>query len=155
MLVRILGVCLLLFSSSALGAGKENVDKVGLAIQGYDPVAYFNSGKATRGSADFKVQLGERIYWFVSEKNKTEFLKDPKKFEPQFGGWCAYAVADSKQKVEIDPQSFLIQDGRLLLFYNGFWGDTRKKWLQTKGKDAKHFLQQADRNWPEVENKEP
>ena len=145
-----------LFSSTAgFATGIFNVDKSGLAIQGYDPVSYFKGGEAKKGNPTFQAKVGDVTYLFSSDANKQEFLKDPKKFEPQFGGWCAYAVADSKSKVEIDPKSFIVQDGRLLLFYKGLWGNTREKWLSTKSKDAKAFLQEADKNWPEIQAKEP
>jgi hypothetical protein len=133
----------------------SNLTKDGVVLKGYDAVSYFNSGKPLKGLPNISTQFNEGIYWFANEANKTEFLKDPKKYEPQFGGWCAFAVADSKSKVEVDPESFLIQDGRLLLFYNGFWGDTRNKWEHTKNKDPKTFLKDADANWPEVKNKKP
>ena len=129
----------------------SNVDKSGVILQGYDVVSYFKSDKPLKGNAKIKYEYQGATYNFASEENKQEFLKSPSKFAPQFGGWCAYAVADSKSKVDIDPESFLIQDGRLLLFYNGFLGNTRKKWL----KDDKSFLKKADANWPETEKKEP
>lgn len=143
------------FFISAAGASTSNLNKDGVILEGYDVVSYFKSARPLKGSAQIKTQYQEATYWFSSEENKQLFLKDPAKYQPQFGGWCAYAVADSKSKVEVDPQSFLIQDGRLLLFYNGIWADTRKKWQQTKNKDAKTFLKQADQNWPETKTKEP
>ena len=114
-------------------------------------MSYFKSAAPQKGDPAIEVQYGGATYRFASEANKQEFLKDPGKYAPQFGGWCAYAVASSKSKVDVDPQSFLIQDGRLLLFYNGILANTRKKWL----KDSKNFLKTADANWPEVEKKDP
>ncbi len=145
----------LVLSTGVFAGSITNIDKKGLGIQGYDPVSYFKSDKPSMGDEKFKVKQGETTYLFANETNKQEFLKDPQKYEPQYGGWCAYAVADSKNKVEIDPKSYVIQDGRLLLFYNGFFADTRKKWLNTKNKDAKTYLKEADNNWPEVKNKKP
>lgn len=144
-----------LFSLSALASTTANLNKAGVILDGYDPVSYFKSDKPTKGDPKFQFKLGEVTYWFSSEANKDTFLKDPKKYEPQFGGWCAYAVADSKSKVEVDPQSFVIQDGRLLLFYKAFWADTRNKWLHTKNKDPKAYLKDADANWPVTQTKEP
>lgn len=145
----------ILWGFSAWAGNVANLNKSGVILDGYDPISYFKSDKPKKGDPKFQTKLGEITYWFTSEDNKQEFLKDPKKYEPQFGGWCAYAVADSKSKVDIDPQSFLIQDGRLLLFYKGLWGNTREKWLHTKDKDQKIFLKEADLNWPEVKDKEP
>lgn len=129
----------------------NNVDKGGIILQGYDAVSYFNSPGPQKGDSKISAIHDGATYLFTSEANKQEFLKDPEKYAPRFGGWCAYAVADSKSKVDVDPKSFLIQDGKLLLFYNGVWANTRKKWL----KDPKNFLKAADGNWPEVEKKEP
>lgn len=148
-------VLILVFSSWCWSAEINNVDKTGLALEGYDPVSYFEPQGPKKGVPAYKVVSGKTIYHFANEKNKAAFEADPKKFEPQFGGWCAYAVADSQSKVEVDPKSFLIQDGRLLLFYNGFLADTRKKWSTNKTKNAATFLKEADAHWPTVKNKEP
>ena len=128
-----------------------NLDKSGIILQGYDAVSYFKSDTPQKGNAKFKTDYQGATYYFASDANKNEFLKKPEQYAPQYGGWCAYAVADSKSKVEIDPTSFLIQNGKLLVFYNGVWGNTRKKW----SKDSTTFLKTADANWPEVEKKEP
>ena len=132
-------------------AAPANVDASGVILQGYDAVSYFKSTQPQKGDPKIQTNFEGSIYQFATVANKEEFLKTPKKYAPQFGGWCAYAVADSKSKVEVDPQSFLIQDGRLLLFYNGVWANTRKKWLN----NSQNFLKTADANWPQVENKEP
>jgi len=128
-----------------------NIDPSGVAIQGYDAVSYFNSKKPQKGDLKFKAVHEESTYLFSNEVHRQEFLKNPLKYIPAYGGWCAYAVADSKSKIEVDPKSYLIQEGRLLLFYNGFLSDTRAKWK----KDEKEFLKRADKNWPEAEKTEP
>jgi YHS domain-containing protein len=152
---RILGFLTLLLAFSAWAGGPSaNLDKSGVILQGYDPVTYFKSGDPQKGDSKIQTKVDGATYLFATEANKQEFLKEPKKFVPQFGGWCAYAVADSKSKVDVDPKSFIIQDGRLLLFYKGLWGNTREKWLHTKDKDAKTFLKEADSYWPEVESKD-
>ncbi len=154
-MVKILLTFFAFFSLSATASTTSNLNKSGVILDGYDPVSYFKSDKPVKGDPKFQLKQGEIIYWFSSEANRQTFIKDPKKYEPQFGGWCAYAVADSKSKVKIDPKSFVIQDGRLLLFYNGIWGDTRKLWLHTKNKDSKSFLKDADAHWPETQKTEP
>jgi YHS domain-containing protein len=144
-----------LWGLQAFGGNTSNVNKAGVILDGYDAVSYFQSDKPLKGDPKFQTKQGDALYFFSSDANKQEFLKNPKKYEPQFGGWCAYAVATSKDKVDIDPESFVIQDGRLLLFYNGVWADTRKKWKNTKEKDPKAYLKDADTNWPSVIGKEP
>lgn len=154
--VKWINLFLGIFMATTAQAGNVlNTDKASVALSEYDAVSYFGAGGPLKGSSKFQTRHEGAVYLFSNEENKQAFLKSPEKFLPQFGGWCAYAVADSKSKVEVDPKSFLIQDGRLLLFYNGFFGNTRKKWRETKGKDAASFLKEADANWPEIKNEEP
>jgi YHS domain-containing protein len=148
-------VFFIIISLNLFAETAANLNKAGVILDGYDPVSYFKSEKPVKGSSKFQFKQGQITYWFSSQINRDTFAKDPKKYEPQFGGWCAYAVADSKSKVDIDPESFVIQDDRLLLFYNGFWGDTRDKWLHTETKNPKIYLKDADANWPITEKKEP
>lgn len=81
-----------------------------IAIQGYDPVAYFKKSKAIKGKKEIAVTYQGVIYYFSSQSNKDIFNKNPSSFEPQFGGWCAYAMGSSGDKVEIDPETFKILD---------------------------------------------
>jgi YHS domain-containing protein len=145
----------LALSASVWASSELNLNKEGIALEGYDPVSYFDTKGPVPGKSDLKVQNSGATYLFASAENKQKFEKEPQKYMPQFGGWCAYAVADSKSKVEVDPKSFIIQDGKLLLFYNGVWADTRDKWQHTKDKTAVDFLKTAQQNWPETKNKEP
>lgn len=146
---------LLIGSIQAFASHEFNLNKNGVILEGYDPVSYFQGSSPKKGNAKFQTKIGDATYWFANEENKTIFLKDPKKYEPAFGGWCAFAVADSKSKVEIDPKSFVIQDGRLLVFYDGLFADTRKKWTTTKDKNASSYLKDADANWVELKSKAP
>ena len=82
-----------------------NLEK-GLAIQGYDPVAYFTQSKAVKGNKQFAVSAEGVTYYFSTAANKELFVKDYKKYEPQYGGWCAYAMGATNDKVEIDPETF-------------------------------------------------
>lgn len=115
----------------------------GVAIQGYDPIAYFKQNRATKGTAKiFAKHLGV-TYYFSSEENKIEFASNPSKYEPQYGGWCAFAMGDYGKKVEINPETFKIIDGKLYLFYNAYFNNTLKSW----NKDEKNFKAKADKNW--------
>lgn len=119
--------------------------KTRLAISGYDPVAYFPQGgsKPLKGDSKFEAfHMGAR-YWFANEANRDAFLKEPTKFEPSHGGWCSWAMREG-DKVEVDPTSFIVKDGRLFLFYKGFLADTRSKWLAS---DHATELAKADANW--------
>jgi YHS domain-containing protein len=119
-----------------------NIEK-GLAIQGYDPVAYFTSGTAVEGKRDIAAVQNGITYRFASVQNRDKFKSDPDKYEPQYGGWCAYAMGAKGEKVEVDPETFKIVDGKLYLFYNKFFNNTRDSW----NKDENHLKTNADQRW--------
>ncbi len=119
-----------------------NVEK-GLAIQGYDPVAYFLQNKAIKGNMQFAATVEGIIYHFSNAANKNLFVKDPKKYEPQYGGWCAYAMGANNEKVAIDPETFKIVSGKLYLFYHSWVNNTLTKW----NKDEATLKPKADANW--------
>lgn len=122
-----------------------NLEKSGLALQGYDPVAFFTQNKPVKGKPEFKSTHQGATYYFASEENKERFDKEPAKFEPAFGGFCAYGVSRNKL-VEIDPEAFQIVDGRLLLQYSkGVRNDFNK--------DATGNLAKANANWPALVEK--
>ncbi|MEO1277466.1 MAG: YHS domain-containing (seleno)protein [Planctomycetota bacterium] len=116
-----------------------------LAINGYDPVAYFpeGGGKAKKGSKKIEFTYKGVTYRFASERNRQLFQKAPLRYEPAHGGWCSWAMA-SGGTTEANPKSFIVKDDRLFLFYDGLFGDTRKDWL--KG-DHNQLAGQADREW--------
>lgn len=120
-----------------------NLDASGVAIQGYDPVAYFTSGKPVDGKKEITLQYQGATYWFATAADRDAFKADPRKYEPQYGGWCAYAMGAKGEKVEVDPGTFKIVDGKLYLFYNKFFNNTLKSW----NKDENHLKANADRNW--------
>ena len=124
---------------------KEFNTKSNLAIEGYDPVAYFKQKKAVKGSKEFTIQHQGVIYYFANAVNKEEFKKNPSRYEPQYGGWCAYAMAKG-EKVEIDPETFKIANDKLYLFYNKFFNNTLKDW----NKDEAGLRTKADNNWKKI-----
>jgi YHS domain-containing protein len=117
-----------------------------LAIHGYDPVAYFLQGAAVKGKKDLAVYHQGIIYYFSSVQNKEEFKKNPDKYEPQYGGWCAYAMGAGEGKVDVDPKTFKILDGKLYLFYNRFFNNTLPEW----NKDEVNLKSKADNNWTKI-----
>ncbi|NOT94080.1 YHS domain-containing (seleno)protein [Ferruginibacter sp.] len=119
-----------------------NLEK-GIAIQGYDPVAYFTQNEAVKGSKQMAAIAEGVTYYFSSAANKELFIKDYKKYEPQYGGWCAYAMGASNDKVEIDPETFKIANGKLYLFYHSWVNNTLNKW----NKDESGLKTKADKNW--------
>ena len=121
-----------------------NLEK-GIAVQGFDVVAYFD-GKAVKGNSSMAVIHKGVRYHFSTAENKEEFKKNPDKYEPQYGGWCAYAMGDSGEKVEIDPETFKILNGKLYLFYNKRFNNTLKTW----NKNEQVLKSKADANWSKL-----
>lgn len=117
--------------------------KKGIAIKGYDPVAYF-SGEAKKGDSKFKHTTKGITYHFSSASNLAKFKKKPTSYEPQYGGWCAYAFAKDQGKVSINPKSYKVVNGKLYLFYNAIGGNTLKSW--NKSADAPQ-ISAADKVW--------
>ncbi|MEM9380854.1 MAG: YHS domain-containing (seleno)protein [Planctomycetota bacterium] len=117
----------------------------GVALGGYDPVSYFEGDRPVRGSKEHVAEHGGATYRFASAESREAFVADPEQFVPAYGGWCAWAVADGEGAlVEVDPRSFLVQGGRLMLFYDGLLADTRKMWL---ARDTAELERRADGNW--------
>ena len=129
--------------SQALQRSKQFNLENGLAIQGYDPVAYFTQNKAAEGNKQLTAVFEGVTYRFSSAANKELFVKDPKKYEPQYGGWCAYAMGATGEKVEIDPETFKILNGKLYLFYHSWTNNTLTKW----NKDEPTLKSKADKSW--------
>lgn len=123
-----------------------NLDRNGVAIEGYDPVAYFTDGKAVPGDPAISSQHEGAIYQFASADHKAMFDKDPRRYVPQFGGYCAYAASINTIS-PIDPRYWEIVDGRLILQHN------QKAW-DLWHKDAGNHLVKADANWPGLVAKE-
>jgi peroxiredoxin Q/BCP len=118
-------------------------DKV--ALNGYDPVPYLTQSKAVKGSPQIASSYRGVSYYFANEENRTLFADNPEKYLPTYGGWCATAMAKGK-KVEIDPANFKVTNGRLFLFYNGFFANARSDWE----KDEPAQTKKADANWKTI-----
>ncbi|WP_300565913.1 YHS domain-containing (seleno)protein [Flavobacterium sp.] len=147
-------LCLLLLFTSISGFS-QTVRKTAhlnlenkIAIQGYDPVAYFKQNKAVKGKKELASNYQGVVYYFSSKENEAAFLKTPANYEPQYGGWCAFAMGDYGKKVEINPETFKIVDNKLYLFYNAFFNNTLKEW----NKNEKHLKESADVNWKKIQN---
>jgi YHS domain-containing protein len=146
LLIAILGLMInFSFSQDATAIRKQhfNLSKSGLAIDGYDPVAYFKKNKAIEGKKEFSVNHQGAVYYFSSAENKDAFIKNPSSYEPQYGGWCAYAMGKNGDKVNVDPETFKIINGKLYLFYNRFFNNTLTSW----NKDESNLKTKADANW--------
>jgi YHS domain-containing protein len=144
LLTLLVGIALT--GATAYAKDLVNVDPAGLALQGYDPVAFFSDGKAVSGKADLTALYQGATYRFATEQHQATFNQDPARYAPAFGGFCAYAVSQGHTApVEIDTWQIL--DGRLLLNYN----------LKVKGMfdaDRQANVKKADSNWPNLVEKQ-
>ena len=134
-----------LLAAACAAQAQVNVDTSGLAIQGYDPVAYFAEKKPVPGKAEFTATHEGAIYRFASGANRDAFRADPAKFAPQYGGWCAYGVA-SGYKAKIEPDAWTVVDGKLYLNYSQ---SVRRTWSS----DVPGYIRKGDANWPVVRSK--
>jgi len=135
------------FAQNAAASRKKNYNlEDGLGISGYDPVAYFTQNKAVKGSKNNAVVYDGVTYYFATAEDKEEFKKNPAKYEPEYGGWCAYAMGAKGEKVTIDPKTFKVLNGKLYLFYNKFFNNTLTDW----NKDESNLKKNADVNWQKV-----
>ena len=112
------------------------------AIQGYDPVAYFSEGKPVKGSKDYTTEYMGAEFRFASAANRDAFLADPAAYAPQYGGYCAWAMADGKY-AKGDADHWKIVDGKLYLNYNA---SIAKKW----NADIPGFIEKADEHWADL-----
>ncbi len=124
-----------------------NTDK-GFIAEGHDVVAYF-SGEVKKGNNKYITTFDNIKFKFSSQENLDTFKATPKKYVPQYGGWCAYAVGEKGKKVSIDPETYEIRDEKLYLFYNSWGNNTLKSWL----KYPKALKAKADKNWGLIKNK--
>lgn len=146
-----LGVILALTMSLSAGYGQQidYNDEDGYGAKGYDLVAYFTK-KATEGKKQFQYTHDGVKYKFSSESNLSKFKANPTKYLPQYGGWCAYAMGTSGDKVSINPKTFEIREGKLFLFYNAFFNNTLESWVEEGPEKLKPI---ADVNWEKVKKK--
>ncbi|MCT8159858.1 YHS domain-containing (seleno)protein [Pseudoruegeria sp. SHC-113] len=126
----------------ALAAKPEIYAEGGVAINGYDPVAYFNESQPVKGAAAHAVSYKGATWHFASDRNKAAFEADPEAFAPKYGGYCAYAVSKGGTATT-SPDAWTIHEGRLYLNYNttvrGIWSE-----------DIPGNVAKADANWPKV-----
>jgi YHS domain-containing protein len=140
-MAALLALLVLLAGAARAGAG-EFYEREGVAIKGYDPVAYFTEGKPVAGSPEHTFVYKGSTFRFASPANRDAFAADPEKYAPQYGGFCAFGAAGG-YKAKIEPDAFTIVDDKLYLNYND---GVQKQWR----KDIAGFVAKADAKWPEV-----
>lgn len=141
-MTRILAITLLLAASVPAFSQEKtllNLDQTGLAIQGYDPVAFFTDHKPVKGKPEFAARNAGATYQFATKEHRDQFKASPAKYEPAFGGYCAFGVS-KRRLIEIDVDAFQIVDGQLLLQYS-------KSVREDFNRDTKGNLARASANW--------
>jgi hypothetical protein len=142
MVILIMAVFNLLTLSPAFAIESVNKTSDGVAIKGYDPVAYFTDRKPVKGSKDFEYVWEGAKWRFSNAGHKDLFIKDPDKYAPRYGGYCAYAVSQGTT-ADIDPDAWNIVDGRL---YLNLSKRIKDKW----SKDIPGYIKKADEKWPTI-----
>lgn len=138
--ILLLALLQLLLPTALLAADRINVDANNVALKGHDPVAFLSEKKPVKGQPSLFVLRNGALYYFSTQENRELFRKDPTKYEPAFGGFCAYGVAKGK-RIDIDVNAFQWVDGRLLLQYS-------KGVRDDFNRDPQGNLKKADTNWP-------
>ena len=119
----------------------------GLMLRGYDPVAYFADGKPEKGDPAITAVRDGLTWQFASEAHRDAFLADPAKYQPAYGGYCAFGTSQG-HKAPGDPEAWTVVDGQLYLNYNK---NVRTKWRE----DVPGFVKEADQNWPKLKDVPP
>jgi len=115
----------------------------GVAIRGTDPVAYFTEGRAVPGTAAHSLEWNGATWHFASADNRAAFAEDPGQYAPQYGGFCAWAVAEKGKLYSTQPDNWAIVDGKLYLNYND---DIEARWQA----DIPGFIAEGNARWPEI-----
>jgi len=116
-----------------------------LALDGYDPISYFDPGSPEKGSPQFSFAFDDAVYWFKSADHLAKFVTDPERYAPQYGGYCAYGTSQG-HKAPTEVETWTIVDGKLYFNYNA---KVKEMWL----KDQKAYIEKADKTWPEIKQK--
>lgn len=141
----ILGLALVL-SSVVFAQDKMayNIDNSNIALQGYSPVSYLDLRLAQKGNKTFKSEHNKVIYYFTSAEQKTTFDKNPRKYLPQYGGFCAFGCY-AGAKFRVDPNKFIVEDGKYYLYLNNVELDAKQLWLAENNHSKLKGV--ADKNW--------
>ena len=139
-------------SAAETGASSLNLDSGGIALEGYDPVSYHRQGPE-KGKNALALDYNGATYLFSNSDNLETFKASPDQYLPAYGGWCAWAMLDLGEKVEVDPKTYKIIDGTSYLFYNAFFVNTLTKWNnRAKGETEKALVIKAQSEWELLES---
>lgn len=125
----------------------NNVDNSNIILQGYSPVSYLDLGLAQKGSKEYKSEYNKIVYYFTSAEQKATFDKNPSKYVPQYGGFCAFGMY-AGAKFRPDPNKFIVKDGKYFLYLYNLELDAKQLWLAEN--DHKKLKATADTNWSKL-----
>ncbi len=134
----------LLATTLAWASGPVNTDKDGIAVKGHDPVAYFTDNKPVLGKPEFMAKVAGATYLFANAENRDKFVANPSQYQPQYGGYCSYGVAQG-YKPDIDPTAFKVVDGKLFLNLSP---EVSRRWQL----DIPGYIKSANDNWKTLAN---
>lgn len=134
-------------SLSAQDKMANNIDNSNIALSGYSPVSYLDLGLAQRGNKDFKSEYKKVAYYFTSAEQKATFDKNPSRYLPQYGGFCAFGVY-AGAKFRVDPTKFIIKDNQYYLYLNNVELDAKQLWLAENNHNKLKSV--ADTNWEKL-----
>ncbi len=145
----ILAVCILFTGTITFAQDKQanNIDNSNIALQGYSPVSYLDLGLAQRGVKEYKSEYQKVVYYFTSAAQKATFDKNPSKYLPQYGGYCAFGVY-AGAKFRTDPNKFIVKDGEYFLYLNDVELDAKQLWLNEN--NHKGLVKKSDENWKKL-----
>ena len=145
--VLVLMAFVLTFTLSGQDNMANNIDNSNIALEAYSPVSYLELGLAQRGSKEFKSEFNKVAYYLTSAEQKATFDKNPSKYLPQYGGFCAFGVY-AGAKFRVDPNKFIVKDGKYYLYLNNIELDAKQLWLAEN--DHSKLISTADANWKKL-----
>ncbi len=139
----------LLFATSLFAQDNKanNIDNSNIALEGYSPVSYLDLGLAQRGNKSFKSEHKKIVYYFTSAEQKSTFDKNPEKYLPQYGGFCAFGCY-AGAKFRVNPNKFIVEDGKYYLYLENVELDAKQLWLAEN--NHKKLKSVADKNWDKL-----
>ena len=122
----------------------NNIDNSNIALEGYSPVSYLDLGLAQKGVKEFKSEYQKINYYFTSAEQKATFDKNPKKYLPEYGGFCAFGIY-AGAKFRANPNKFIVKDGKYFLYLYNLELDAQQLWMNEKNHAA--LVKGANKNW--------
>ena len=148
-LKSILVIAMLISTTTIIAQNKmsTNIDNSNIALAGYSAVSYLDLGLAQIGNKAFKSEYQKVVYYFTSAKQKATFDKNPTRYLPQYGGFCAFGVY-AGAKFRVDPNKFIVKNDKYYLYLNNVELDAKQLWLAEN--NHKKLKGIADKNWSKL-----